>query len=72
MLVLEYYYFIGVGFLTGALQNHARKYNLPIDELSFRFVVKPVYLIQEEIYELMQKGEEGKLLDEVMATCYRL
>uniref|UniRef100_A0A8C5DEH4 Dynein heavy chain n=1 Tax=Gouania willdenowi TaxID=441366 RepID=A0A8C5DEH4_GOUWI len=33
--------FFPQGFLTGVLQNHARRYNLPIDELSFRFNMLP-------------------------------
>ncbi|XP_017780151.1 PREDICTED: dynein heavy chain 6, axonemal [Nicrophorus vespilloides] len=37
------------GFLTGTLQTHARKYNLPIDQLKFNFIVKPYVLHQEEI-----------------------
>ena len=28
------------GFMTGTLQNHARKYKLPIDELNFAFKVR--------------------------------
>lgn len=37
------------GFLTGTLQTHARKYNLPIDHLKFDFVVTQVFLDQEDI-----------------------
>ncbi|XP_066151500.1 dynein axonemal heavy chain 6 [Euwallacea fornicatus] len=36
-------------FLAATLQTHARKYNLPIDELKFDFVVKNVNLNQENI-----------------------
>merc|ERR1711966_371931 len=28
------------GFMTGALQTHARRYSLPIDQLNFSFVIK--------------------------------
>ena len=30
------------GFMTGALQTHARRYTLPIDQLNFSFVIKNV------------------------------
>ncbi|KAK9882719.1 hypothetical protein WA026_022770 [Henosepilachna vigintioctopunctata] len=46
------------GFLTGTLQTHARKYNLPIDQLKFEFVVQPVILEQEQIK--MAHDEAGK------------
>uniref|UniRef100_A0A8C2B7Q0 Dynein, axonemal, heavy chain 6 n=1 Tax=Cyprinus carpio TaxID=7962 RepID=A0A8C2B7Q0_CYPCA len=50
--------FFPQGFLTGALQNHARKYNLPIDELNFRFNMVPVYRDQT----LLPTMEDGVLV----------
>ena len=32
--------------MTGVLQEHARKYNLPIDTLSFEFSVQKLYIDQ--------------------------
>uniref|UniRef100_A0A8D2JQJ9 Dynein axonemal heavy chain 6 n=1 Tax=Sciurus vulgaris TaxID=55149 RepID=A0A8D2JQJ9_SCIVU len=54
-------FFFPQGFLTGTLQNHARKYNLPIDELSFKYNVIPSYRDQAAVIEAaktMQFGQE--------------
>lgn len=49
--------------LIGALQNHARKYNLPIDELNFRFNMVPVYRDQTLVSEALKTLEPGEELD---------
>uniref|UniRef100_A0A8C2GSU6 Dynein, axonemal, heavy chain 6 n=1 Tax=Cyprinus carpio TaxID=7962 RepID=A0A8C2GSU6_CYPCA len=55
--------FFPQGFLTGALQNHARKYNLPIDELNFRFNMVPVYRDQTLVSEALKTLEPGEELE---------
>ncbi|XP_074661680.1 dynein axonemal heavy chain 6-like [Tubulanus polymorphus] len=56
-------FFYPQGFLTGTLQNHARKYNLPIDHLSFKYVVLPSYRDQADVAEGMSKLQFGEELD---------
>uniref|UniRef100_A0A452TJF6 Dynein axonemal heavy chain 6 n=1 Tax=Ursus maritimus TaxID=29073 RepID=A0A452TJF6_URSMA len=54
-------FFFPQGFLTGTLQNHARKYNLPIDELSFKYNMIPTYRDQAAVIEAartLQFGQE--------------
>ncbi|XP_063073303.1 dynein axonemal heavy chain 6 [Engraulis encrasicolus] len=56
--------FFPQGFLTGALQNHARKYNLPIDELNFCFNMVPVYRDQAVAAEKLKEEEDDVDIDE--------
>ena len=60
-------FFFPQGFLTGTLQNHARKYNLPIDELSFKYTPLKIYRRQQDYYDAAQKGEE-KQIDDLLGT----
>ena len=45
--------------MTGALQNHSRKYSIPIDTLNFAFRVLDVY----ERREVEQPPQDGIFID---------
>lgn len=47
---------------TGTLQNHARKYNLPIDELSFKYNIIPSYRDQAAVIEAAKTVKFGQQL----------
>ncbi|CAF4573133.1 unnamed protein product [Rotaria sp. Silwood1] len=55
--------FFPQGFLTGVLQVHARKYDLPIDELSFHFTILPFERDHASYNEQAKRLEYGKKLD---------
>lgn len=47
----------------GVLQNHARRYSLPIDELNFRFNLVPVYRDQAAVCEALRALPNSTDLD---------
>jgi dynein heavy chain len=53
---LQVFYF-PQGFLTGALQNHSRKYQIPINALDFKFDVQ-----EEEADQITEAPEDGVIV----------
>jgi len=64
-------FFFPQGFLTGVLQNHSRKYELPIDRLSFHFHTMKLRRDQAEYDEELktvpfgEEAESDKILPEI-------
>ncbi|XP_061839883.1 dynein axonemal heavy chain 6 isoform X3 [Nerophis lumbriciformis] len=56
-------FFFPQGFLTAVLQNHARQYNLPIDELNFRFNMLPLYRDQSTVAEATRNAGSSAELE---------
>jgi len=52
-------FFFPQGFLTGALQNHARRYTIPIDSLSFAFKVQQY----DNASEIKMPPKDGVFVD---------
>lgn len=50
-------FFFPQGFLTGTLQTHARKYDLPIDELKFDFKITSIMVDQVDIKKYHDENE---------------
>lgn len=51
-------FFFPQGFLTGVLQTHARKYELPIDQLLFEFSVHNTIMDQEIVKQAHEQSVE--------------
>ena len=62
--------FFPQGFLTGTLQVHARKYDLPIDELSFEFHVMKITRDQFHYNEVIKNLEYGQIYEEDKLVSY--
>lgn len=57
---LKVIFYLIQGFLTGVLQNHSRKYNLPIDSLKFSYEVKSFDNVDEQDKRI--KNDDGALM----------
>jgi dynein heavy chain len=56
-------FFFFAGFLTGTLQNFARKHNLPIDHLSFEFHPLKHFRDQKDVTKQMSELQFGEEME---------